>query len=104
MPGAVITEALPDYVGLTDVARVAGFSRQNMRQLIQCSDDAPFPVHEGRPSLWHLADLLAWLARRGYNVDALTGELAEELKQLNIAVACQVADGQAQERIRAIVA
>src|SRR5574344_210374 len=34
LPGAVLVEAGPDFVGLTDVAAVVGLSRQNMRKLM----------------------------------------------------------------------
>src|SRR5690348_6260120 len=33
IPEAVLVEASPDFVGLTDVAEIAGFTRQNMRKL-----------------------------------------------------------------------
>ena len=34
VPSARLVEAGPDFVGLTDVAEVAGVSRQNMRKLM----------------------------------------------------------------------
>ena len=33
-PGATLTEADPDLVGLTDVADILGCTRQNMRRLM----------------------------------------------------------------------
>lgn len=37
LPGAQLLEAGPDYVGLSDVADLLGFSRQNLRKLIHAS-------------------------------------------------------------------
>jgi predicted DNA-binding transcriptional regulator AlpA len=72
IPGARLTEAGPDYVGLTDVADMLGMSRQNLRKLM-LSHPASFPppVHEGSASVWRLADLLGWFAERGQVVDAV---------------------------------
>jgi hypothetical protein len=57
IPGAELIEASPDFVGLSDVADIAGFTRQNMRKLM-LSNIATFPlaVHEGTPSLWASGD------------------------------------------------
>jgi hypothetical protein len=87
IPGAELVEASPDFVGLTDVAALAGFSRQNMRKLMT-SNPATFPmaVHEGTPSVWHLAPILAWLAeyqRREVDRDLL--DVAKTNMALNIA-------------------
>ena len=56
IPEAVLIEATPDLVGLTDIAQVINCTRQNVRK-IMCGGDAriPTPMHEGKPSLWHLA-------------------------------------------------
>ena len=79
LPGARLTEAGPDYVGLTDVADLLAMSRQNLRKLmLNHPDSFPPPVHEGSASIWRLADLLAerWLppaslwptwSRRGFS-------------------------------------
>ena len=62
LPDARLIEAAPDLVGLTDVAEIAGVSRQAMRKLMLAYPGSfPVPVHEGTTSLWHLADLLEWL-------------------------------------------
>lgn len=66
VPSARLVEMAPDFVGLTDVAELVGVSRQNMRKLMLAYPDTfPAPVHEGSASIWHLADLLAWLQTRG---------------------------------------
>jgi predicted DNA-binding transcriptional regulator AlpA len=87
VPSAQLVEAGPDFVGLTDVAEVAGVSRQNMRKLMQShATDFPVPVHEGSTSLWHLSDVLAWLTNRGgYDIAPEVVEVAKSAKQINLA-------------------
>lgn len=61
IPEATLYEAGPDLVGVSDIARLLNFSRQNTRKLIQThSATFPIPVHEGHAALWHLADVLEW--------------------------------------------
>jgi len=87
IPGAELVEASPDFVGLSDVAEIAGFTRQNMRKLM-CTHVATFPlaVHEGTPSLWHLATVLTWLRENQKRpIDAVLLEIAEANMLLNIA-------------------
>ena len=87
IPGAELVEASPDFVSITDVAELAGCSRQNMRKLM-ISNIATFPlaVHEGSPSVWHLANVLAWLGeQQKRRVDAVLLEVAETNMKVNIA-------------------
>jgi predicted DNA-binding transcriptional regulator AlpA len=86
VPTAQLVEAAPDFVGLTDVAEVAGVSRQNMRKLMQShATEFPAPVHEGSTSLWHLADVLEWMHERGgYDIAPDVFEIARSAKQLNL--------------------
>ena len=86
IPGAELVEASPDFVGLTDVADIAGFSRQNMRKLMLGHPATfPAPIHEGNPSLWHLASVLAWLRNQQRHVDDALLEVAEVAMALNVA-------------------
>ncbi|HEY1999198.1 DNA-binding protein [Paraburkholderia sp.] len=87
IPSARLVEAGPDFVGLTDVADVAGVSRQNMRKLmLSHAADFPIPVHEGNPSVWHLSDVLVWLNMRGgYDIKPDVLEVAKSAKQINLA-------------------
>jgi predicted DNA-binding transcriptional regulator AlpA len=86
IPGAALVEAQPDFVGLTDVAELVGVSRQNMRKLMLSHRDFPLPVHEGSASLWHLADILAWLEnRKGYEPDRVLRETAAAALEVNLA-------------------
>jgi predicted DNA-binding transcriptional regulator AlpA len=50
---------------MTEMAELFGFSRQNMRKLVQRhTEDFPLPVHEGQQSLWHLAEVLDWFTNQ----------------------------------------
>jgi hypothetical protein len=63
VPEARLVEAGPDLVGISDIASLLNFSRQNMRKLIQTHMASfPLPVHEGGSALWHLVDVLAWFS------------------------------------------
>lgn len=87
IPEAVLVEASPDFVGLTDVADIAGCTRQNMRKLM-LSNISTFPaaVHEGKPALWHLASILTWLIeQQNRPVDVVLLEVAKANMALNIA-------------------
>jgi predicted DNA-binding transcriptional regulator AlpA len=91
IPGAMLTEAAPDFVGLTDVAELIGVSRQNMRKLmLNHSPKFPLPVHDGKTAIWHLADVLEWLNQRGnYALPAATCELAQVTRKINLKTALQ---------------
>ncbi len=87
IPGVVLVEASPDFVGLTDVADIVGFTRQNMRKLM-LGNIATFPiaVHEGKPALWHLANVLLWLKeQQARPIDAALMEVATANMAVNIA-------------------
>lgn len=87
LPSARLIEVAPDLVGLTDVAAVAGVSRQNMRKLMLAYPDSfPVPVHEGKALLWHLSDVLLWLREKGnYPLAPATLEVAQAALQINVA-------------------
>jgi len=104
MPDARLIEAAPDLVGLTDVADTMGFSRQNMRKLMFGRSDAPAPVHDSKPSLWHLAHVLEWLRTdRGYNVPPALLELSTVTMQVNLAAEGAHLDRGIQREIRAVL-
>jgi predicted DNA-binding transcriptional regulator AlpA len=87
VPSARLIEVTPDLVGLTDVAEIAGVSRQNMRKLMLAhAGSFPVPVHEGAASIWHLADVLAWLQTKGrYSLGAGVLDVARVALQVNVA-------------------
>jgi predicted DNA-binding transcriptional regulator AlpA len=72
---------------LTDVAEIVGMSRQNMRKLMLAHPGSfPAPVHEGSTSIWHLADVLAWLQAKGsYALAKDMLEVARVALQVNVA-------------------
>ncbi len=87
VPSARLIEAAPDLVGLTDVAEIVGVSRQYVPKLMLTHPGSfPAPVHEGSASIWHLADVLAWLQDRGgYSLTEDILEVASAALQVNLA-------------------
>lgn len=87
IPTARLIEAAPDFVGLTDIADIVGVTRQNMRKLmVSYAASFPAPVHEGSTSLWHLAEVMAWLQARGtYRIEPPVLEVAVTAMQINLA-------------------
>ncbi len=87
VPSARLIEVAPDLVGLTAVAEIVGVSRQNMRKLMLAHPGSfPAPVHEGSASIWHLADVLAWLQVKGsYSLTKDVLDVARVALQVNVA-------------------
>lgn len=86
IPAAVLIEASPDFVGLSDVAELVGVSRQNVRKLMLAHADFPLPLHEGAASIWHLADVLGWLdGRKGRATDKVLREASAAALEVNLA-------------------
>lgn len=86
LPDALLVEAGPDLVGLTDAADLLGVSRQNMRKYLTSYPDAfPAPVHAGAGSIWHLASILQFLMQRGHDLTAPLVEVSEAAMQFNLA-------------------
>lgn len=106
IPGAKLVEATPDIVGLTDVADLLGFTRQNMRKLMINSGSAfPQPFHEGRPAIWHLANILLWLKEhRNYQIEDTMIDIAITNMQFNIVKELNHIEPAVQEDIRSLIA
>lgn len=87
IPDAELVEATPDFVGLSDVAELMGFSRQNLRKLmITHSESFPVPLHSGKYSIWHLFEILQWLEERQKRaIDPAVKEVALANMQINVA-------------------
>lgn len=86
LPGAVLVEAGPDFVGLTDVALVLGVSRQNIRKLMLGHyQQFPAPVHGGSSSVWRLAQVLQFFSERDYSFSSSLFEVSRAAMQINIA-------------------
>ena len=94
IPGATLVQAGPDLVGLTEMAAIFGFSRQNMRKYAIGQSGGPvafpLPVVVGDPSLWHLAEIVTWL-RRNTRVQPPERvlEVSKATAKLNFEVECE---------------
>lgn len=106
IPDAALIEASPDFVGLTDVAKIIGCTRQNVRNLILSSKSkSPLPVYEGIPSIWHLFDILIWLQQsQSYAIDQSLLEISSVNMSFNIARNWQKIEPGLQENIKVLVA
>jgi predicted DNA-binding transcriptional regulator AlpA len=87
IPEATLIEAAPDLVGLSDIAEILGYSRQNIRKLMMNNlVSFPTPIHEGKIILWHLSNILTWVKESNrYRVDELLLDVARTNMQVNIA-------------------
>lgn len=87
IPEASLIEAAPDLVGLSDIAAILGYSRQNIRKLMMNNlVSFPTPIHEGKTILWHLSSILSWIKESNrYQIDELLLDVASINMQLNIA-------------------
>ena len=72
--------------GLSDVAELIGFSRQNLRKLmISHSETFPIPMHSGTVSIWHLFDVLLWLEQQQKRViDSAVKDVALANMKINV--------------------
>lgn len=106
IPEARLIEATPDLVGLTDVAELLGFSRQNMRKLMLAGGGTfPAPRHDGKPAIWHLVKVLTWLKERNkYQIDDRLLEVSGINMQLNIVKEISEVDPDLRDDMRALVA
>lgn len=88
IPGAVLVEVAPDYVGLSDVASQLSVSRQYMLKLRnKHQGDFPVPVHGGSTLIWHLADILRFLSASSImSIPPEAIELARVAESINTAV------------------
>jgi hypothetical protein len=105
IPDAELIEAAPDLVGLTDVADILGFSRQNMRKMMLKNPDFPSPYHDGNPSIWHLAKILRWMDRKDmYPIDQDLLDIATITMHFNITRDMQDLEPAFQANIQALLA
>lgn len=84
IPQAQLIEALPDYVGLSDIAELVSVSRQQMRKLYEQNVCFPAPLHAGKSNLWNLYTVLNWLQEnKNYKFDVLVHEVAKVTAGIN---------------------
>jgi len=105
IPDAKLIEATPDFVGISDIADLLGFSRQNMRKLVLThSLTFPTPVHEGKSSIWHLAKVLKWFEQgQRKSIEPRLMEIASANMQLNILKESVHLDAQFRSKISALM-
>lgn len=103
IPQAVLTEVSPDFVSLTDVAKLLGCTRQNIRNLmIKDELKSPKPIYGGTPSIWHLSDILNWLyEEKNYRnrIDPNLLELSQVNKDFNIAREWETVDSEEKQKM-----
>lgn len=106
IPEALLVEATPDFVGLTDVADLLGFSRQYMRKLmVKSGTTFPSPIHEGKSSIWHLSNILTWLKEnKKYEVEDTLIDVATINKKFNLIKELNHANDDIQDNIRELIA
>ena len=106
IPSAKLVEAVPDFVGLTDVAEMVGVSRQAMRKLmLSHAATFPAPVHEGSASIWHLAEVLGWLEEKGgYALERKMLETARAALKVNLAKEVRRLPMAAEKELQLLVA
>ena len=87
IPDAQFVEAAPDFVGVTDIATYLGFSRQNMRKILERTGAAfPAPVHDGKRPIWHLEPVLQWFVNaEGREIEAPLLEISRAAMRFNLA-------------------
>ncbi|MEZ2229564.1 helix-turn-helix transcriptional regulator [Microcoleus sp.] len=104
VPGASLIEAAPDFVGLTDAAKILGYTQQHMTNLTLENDSKfPIPVYEGAHSVWHLAEILIWLREnQTHSIDDTLLDIAQTNMNINIARGWQKIPPDTQESIKAL--
>ncbi|HDZ39239.1 MAG TPA: DNA-binding protein [Marinobacter sp.] len=103
-PQARLVEAAPDLVGISDMAKLLGFSRQNMRKLIIAHQASfPLPLHEGASAIWHLADVLLWLSdKRNRSISPSLLAVARVSMGVNLARETERVDRRLQAQLKDI--
>jgi len=83
--GAILIDASPDYVGLTDIAGILDLSRQYIRKLIeQGHNTVPSPVYEGSIAIYHFSEILNWLeVSKKRRIEASLKDVANVNRKLN---------------------
>lgn len=105
IPQAEIVEASPNFVGVTDVAKLLGCSRQNIQKLLSKSiSDPPPAVYGGSQSVWYLLDILTWLIEhKNYHIDESLVEIAKTTKSLNLVKQLEMLDCDTHRKFQDLV-
>jgi hypothetical protein len=83
---AILIEASPDLVGITDVANILEVSRQYMRKLMgELKAKSPEPVHQGTTVIYHLSEILKSLHDNNKRkIESELLDISETNKKLNM--------------------
>lgn len=104
IPDAKLIESTPDLVGLSDIAKLMGVTRQYLRKLETTKHNFPQPVHSGKVAIWHLSNFLNWYeACQQKRVNLAIKEIASVNMQINIAKEWAQLDHQTQSKISSLV-
>ena len=105
IPEAILIEATPDLVGVTDIANLLGCSRQNMQKLIAKDNyNCPPAIYGGAQSIWHLAAILDWLIdSKKHSVSESLVEVAKVTMSLNITKQFAMLDPNLQKSCKILV-
>lgn len=105
IPEAILVEAAPDLVGVTDVANLLGCTRQNIQKLIaKDNSTCPPAIYGGAQSIWHLADILDWLIdSKKYSISESLVEIAKVTMSLNITKQFAMLDPDLQKSCKFLV-
>lgn len=103
IPDAKLVESTPDLVGLTDIAKLLGVTRQYLRKLETTKINFPQPVHSGKIAIWHLSNFLQWYeVSQQKQVNIAIKEVASANMQINIAKEWAQLDHNAQSKISSL--
>jgi hypothetical protein len=103
IPDAKLIESTPDLVGLTDIAKLIGVTRQYMRKLETTKINFPQPVHSGKVAIWHLFNFLQWYeVSQKKQVNIAIKEIASANMQINIAKEWAQLDHSTQSKISSL--
>jgi predicted DNA-binding transcriptional regulator AlpA len=105
IPQAELMEASPDFVGITDIAKLIGCSRQNIQKLLSKTNSSfPLAVYGGSQSVWHLSEILTWLIEsKNYNIDQSLLDIAKTTRNLNFIKDSRKLDPQMQKQFQELV-
>ena len=96
IPDATFLEAAPDFVGVPDIAKLVGVSRQYVRKLVEeNAKEFPPEIFSGARSIWHLEDVLLYCFQRSVgNVNDALLEVARTNMRCNQARVMHRLDGE----------
>jgi hypothetical protein len=106
IPEAKLLEVTPDFVGLSEVAKLIGVTRQNVRKLMLTHKSSfPVAVHEGSAALWHLFPVLNWFKERSdYSIKQSWLDVAYIAMQINLAKEARQIELRVQSEVLELVA